>query len=131
MAHATPAVLRQGSCPGSGQLPSRTLEPDAKQNNCRDHGADKRYTVTEELETESGMDTKLMQRVEYTVRCKPQRQSDQCKNETLANEILRKGVHFRVAHRISRQKDSQRDGDAGDEHRHRAKKRREHAACSE
>jgi hypothetical protein len=72
-----------------------------------------------------------MQGVEDAVRRVPQEQLDHHEQEQLAQPVLGESQHVRVIHCTAGEQESQRHGDAGDEHQRRADQGREHPAGAE
>ena len=104
----------------AGVLLIQDLEAEAEQYGCGNQRADQRHAIANQLCADSGMNADLVQGVVDTVRGMPHKQGDDSKDEALANEVLGKGQHLRIAHRIGGEQDAQRYGDAGDEYQHRS-----------
>jgi transposase len=104
---------------------------DRQQRVGGDQRAEQGAAVTQQLRAGAGVDTDIVQAVEDAVRRMPQEERDDREDEALADDVLGEGEHLRIAHRVRRQQQAERQSEAGDEDQHRPEQRRQHAAGAE
>ncbi len=96
-----------------------TSEHDQR-NDQRYKRRQQRNAIAKGLGCDAGMNPDVVQAVKDAMPGMPQKQRDHREDESFAQQVLREGLHVGVAEGIGREDQTERDGDAGNEHQHRA-----------